>query len=391
MLQVGRKLAITTLIGAVLVGAVAGCAGDQQRPAAAGAPIRIGALVPLSGTNAQSGREMRDGAQLAVTEANDAGGVLGRKVELIVGDDGCDPGTAVVEANRLVEQDIAVSVGGYCSSATVPTLRIFRAAGIPMVIALSNSTDLLKPGYDSIFLISGTVAAEGVFALSWMRRLGSKRLAIVHDGTSFPVTLAEAAATSAAKPDSGVTLVGQFALSQGASNYTRIAGQIIDSGSDTVYFTGYYGEANRLILDLRAPGYAGKIIVGDGSADLPLLRGLTQGQSKNVYGTALMVPELMPGLADWSARFAAATGRAPASSAPEAYDAVRLAIDAIRRAGSIGHEAVRQALAATTDLELLSGRVHFNADGTRTNPTFLFLAVRDGYFTEISSAPSSAP
>jgi branched-chain amino acid transport system substrate-binding protein len=334
---------------------------------------------------------MRDAAQLAVTEANDAGGVLDRPVELIVGDDACDPGTAVVEANRLVEQDIAVSVGGYCSSATVPTLKIFRAAGIPMVIALSNSTDLLEPGYDSIFLVSGTVADEGVFALAWMKRLGSKRLAVVHDGTSFPVTLADAAAASAAKPDSGVTLVGQFAVSQGASNYTRIAGQITASGSDTVYFTGYYGEANRLIMDLRTAGYSGRIFVGDGSADGPLLSGISDEQSKDVYGTALMVPELMPGLADWSARFTAATGRAPAAGGPEAYDAVRLAIDAIGRAGTVEHEAVRQALAATTDLELLSGRAQFNADGTRTNPTFLFLTVREGRFIEFSLAPSSTP
>jgi branched-chain amino acid transport system substrate-binding protein len=391
MVHVRRRLAITTLVGTVLLGAVAGCASDRAGPAAARDPIRLGALIPLSGTNAQSGREMRDGAQLAVREANDAGGVLGRPVELIVGDDGCDPGTAVVEANRLVEQGIAVSVGGYCSSATVPTLKIFRTAGIPMVIALSNSTDLLEPGYDSVFLISGTVAAEGVFALAWMKRLGSTRLAIVHDGTSFPVTLADAAAASAAKPDSGVTLVGQFALSQGASNYTRIAGQVIASGSDTIYFTGYYGEANRLILDLRTAGYQGKIIVGDGSADGPLLKGITVEQSKDVYATALMVPELMPGLADWSSRFTAATGRAPASSGPEAYDAVRLAIDAIGRAGTVEHEAVRQALAATTDLELLSGRAQFNPDGTRTNPTFLFLAVREGRFVELPPAPSSTP
>jgi branched-chain amino acid transport system substrate-binding protein len=380
------------LIGAILVaGALAGCGSDGPRPAAKPDPIRLGALVPLSGPNAQSGREMRDGGQLAVKEANDAGGVLGRPVELTISDDGCDPGTAVSEANKLVALDIAVSVGGYCSGATVPTLKIFRTAGVPMVIPLSNSTDLLEPGYDSIFLISGTVGAEGTFALAWMRRIGSKRLVIVHDGTSFPLTLAQAAAASAARPNSGVSLIGQFPLSQGAPSYTRIAGQIAASGGDTVYFTGYYSEANRLILALRAAGYAGKIIVGDGSADTPLLKNLTAEQSKDLYGTALMVPELMPGLAEWSKRFRAATGRAPASSAPEAYDAVRLAIDAIRRAGTIEHEAVRRALASTTDLRLLSGMAQFNPDGTRVSPNFLFLAVRDGRFAEVPTPLTPTP
>jgi branched-chain amino acid transport system substrate-binding protein len=205
------------------------------------------------------------------------------------------------------------------------------------------------------------------------------------------LTLAQAAATSAALPDSGVSLVGQFVLSQGAPSYARIAGQIAASGGDTVYFTGYYGEANRLILALREAGYVGKIIVGDGAADTPLLEDLTAEQSKDLYGTALMVPELMPGLAEWSKRFAAATGRAPASSAPEAYDAVRLAIDAIRRAGTTEHDAVRRALAATTDLKLLSGMAKFNADGTRVNPNFLFLAVRKGRLAEIPTPLTPTP
>jgi branched-chain amino acid transport system substrate-binding protein len=99
----------------------------------------------------------------------------------------------------------------------------------------------------------------------------------------------------------------------------------------------------------------------------------------------------MPGLAEWSKRFRAATGRAPASSAPEAYDAVRLAIDAIRRAGTIEHEAVRRALASTTDLRLLSGMAQFNPDGTRVSPNFLFLAVRDGRFAEVPTPLTPTP
>jgi branched-chain amino acid transport system substrate-binding protein len=377
------RLARTVAAGLLITGVLAGCATTRPTPAAAPAPIRLGALMPLSGTNAHSGREMRDAAQLAVKEANDAGGVRGRPVELVIGDYACDPGTAVVEANELVATEIVASVGGYCSSATVPTLKIFRAAGVPMVIALSNSTDLLEPGYDSIFLISGTVAAEGEFAVASMRRLGTSRLAVIHDGTSFPNTLARATVASAAKPASGVTVVSELTVSQGAPNYARIAAQVMASGADTVYYTGYYGEANRLIVDLRAVGYAGKIVVGDGAADGQLLKGLTAAQVRDVYGTALMVPELMPGLAEWSARFKAATGRAPAPGAPEAYDAVNVALDAIRRAGTVDRQAVRKAIAATTDLGLLSGQARFNPDGTRVNPTFLLLEIRDGRFAEL--------
>src|SRR5690349_13008536 len=285
----GTVLTVLVLAGAAALG---GCGGGDAATSTAEAPatIRLGALVPLSGTNAQSGREMRDAAQMAVDEVNTAGGVLGRTVELVVLDDACDPGTAVVKANELVARDITVSVGSYCSSATVPTLKVFRDAGVPMVIALANSTDLLVPKYDSIFLISGTVTAEGTFAIAAMRRMGSKRLIIVNDGTSFPVTLGKTTAEAAALPGTGVKVVATHELSQGAPSYARLAKQIVGENADTVYFTGYYGEANQLIKDLRAAGFRGRIFVGDGATDGPLLTGLTAAQTKNVYGTALMMP-----------------------------------------------------------------------------------------------------
>jgi branched-chain amino acid transport system substrate-binding protein len=266
----------------------------------------------------------------------------------------------------------------------VPTLKIFREAGIPMVIPLSNSAELLQAKYDSIFLVCGTVAAEADFAVKAMHRLGGRRLAVVHDGTSFPLSLAEAT-VEAARAAGGVDFGGMFELSQGAPRYTRVAEQVRHSGADSVYFTGYYGEANRLIIDLRNAGFTGKIMVGDGAVDGPLLENLTAQQSRDVSGTTFLVPEFMPALAEWSARFTAAVGHAPAPSTPESYDAVKLALDAIRRAGTLDRDAVRRAIASTTHLSLLSGNPRFNPDGTRLKPTFLLLAVRDNRFAYVSS------
>jgi len=88
-----------------------------------------------------------------------------------------------------------------------------------------------------------------------------------------------------------------------------------------------------LIKDLRDEGFRGRIAVGDGATDGPLLANLTPAQSKDVYGTALLFPEFMPELADWSARYRAANGTAPGPSTVEAYDAVNVALDAIKIIG----------------------------------------------------------
>ena len=366
----------------VLLAALAGCgpAADQagSAPASSGATIRLGTLVPLTGRSAPSGEAMVNAARMAVDEANAAGGVLGRQVELVVGDDACDPGTAVTAARTLVGKNIVASVGGYCSSATVPTLKIFRSAGVPMIVAQSNSTDLLAPKYDSVFLICGTVIAEGDFAVSWMKRLGASRLAVVHDGTSFPITLAESAAATAMRTGD-LAVTGEYEVSQGAKSYARVARSVLAGGTDVVYFTGYYAEANQLIKDLRGVGFKGLIVVGDGATDGPLLDGLSAAEARDVYGTALIFPEFLPELAGWSERYRAAFGTPPGPSTVEAFDAVNVALDAIKRAGSTDLEAVRKAIAAT-DMETMSGPLSFNSDGTRDTPKFLLLRAENGKF-----------
>jgi branched-chain amino acid transport system substrate-binding protein len=381
-----RQLLSIAAVAVVLAG-LAGCGGaGQSDDAAAAAPqvVRLGTLVPLTGRNSPSGKAMVAAARLAVDEANAAGGVLGRKVELLVEDDACDPGTAVTAAHTLINKGISVSVGSYCSSATVPTLKTFRAARVPMIVAQSNSTDLLAPKYDNIFLVCGTVSAEAEFAVGWMKRFGAKRLAVVHDGTSFPVTLADST-VAAAKRAGGLTVSGDLELSQGASSYARTARSVIAGRADVVYYTGYYGEANQLIKDLRTKGFRGKIIVGDGATDGPLLQGLSIAQSRDVYGTAMLFPEFMPELAQWAEHYQAAIGNYPGPSTVEAYDAVTVALDAIKRAGSLDPEAIRKAI-STTDLTTLSGRMSFNPDGSRTTAKFLLLkAVNDG-FTLVPSA-----
>jgi branched-chain amino acid transport system substrate-binding protein len=162
-------------------------------------------------------------------------------------------------------------------------------------------------------------------------------------------------------------------LSQGAPNYTRTVKAIQAATADVVYYTGYYADANKLITDLKSARYTGQIVVADGCIDNALFTGLTEAQAEGVYGTSLPMPEFQPGAEEWSARYKDAVGSAPGANTLEAYDSVRVALDAIRRAGTSDRAAVRSAIAATSDLRVISGPVRFNPDGTRANAGFLLL------------------
>ncbi|MEP6799023.1 MAG: ABC transporter substrate-binding protein, partial [Lapillicoccus sp.] len=131
LLSIASAVALAT---SACSGGLIGSGGSSGGATDSG-PIKLGMVVPISGSSAPTGAYMKNGAQLAVDEINAAGGVLkGRKLELLVEDEACDAQQAVASANKVVSAGVVVSVGGYCSGATLPTLPIFQKANVPMII-----------------------------------------------------------------------------------------------------------------------------------------------------------------------------------------------------------------------------------------------------------------
>jgi branched-chain amino acid transport system substrate-binding protein len=374
---------IAVLAVALAMGlAACGGSGKSSPPAASSSVIRLGALMPMSGDSAPSAASLIPALNLAAEEINARGGLLGHRVEIVIADDACDPQTAVNAAIAMVKQDITVSVGGYCSSATVPTLKILHDAGIPMIIPAANSTDLIAPLYDNVFMLVGTTAIEARHAVAWMPKLGAHEVVVVHDGTSFSETLASSTVEAAREPGSRVSVAGVLQLSQGAERYDGIAARIVAAGGDIVFYTGYYAEASKLTRDLRAAGYRGKVMLSDGGVDPAFFRGADPATFEGTYGVAMPMPQFEPGLDEWSAKYRAVAGRDPGPFTMQAYDAVRLAANAIQRAGTLDRSAVRKALADTRpgDVDLLSGQAGFNPDGTQMSVRFILLRAQSGAF-----------
>jgi branched-chain amino acid transport system substrate-binding protein len=348
-------------------------------------PIRLGLLLPLSGDSRTSGEAMRVASQMAADRENANGGAHGRPIELVILDDACDPQTAVVAANTLAAGRMAVSVGGYCSSATLPTLPILRAAGIPMILPAANSDDLLKPGYDSVFLLNGTGGREAAAALEWMRQLGGHRVALVDDGTSYSADIADVAADrlrSGART-AGLSLALRLRVTQGAKQFTRAAASVRVSRADAVYFTGYTAEAGRLTRDLRGAGYRGLIMVADGCAD-PALSTFAEGRTEGVYATTPPLAQDLSLPSWWTAEYRDRAGTAPGPFTVQAYDSVTIAVDALRRAppGADG-PTIARAIAATKGLPLLSGTGAFGPDRTLAGFTFTLRQFRSGRFVPV--------
>src|SRR5438045_703127 len=124
----------------------------------------------------------------------------------------------------------------------------------------------------------------------------------------------------------------------------RIVEAVQAAAADMVFFTGYFAEAAKLIRDLRAAGYPGKIMLSDGGVDPALFTVVHPAQAEGVYGLSLPLPQFEPKATAWAARYKTITGKAPGPFTMQAYDAVKLALNAIRRAGSVDRAKVRAAI-----------------------------------------------
>ena len=340
--------------------------------------IKLGMIVPTSGSSAPTGNSMANGAKMAVDEINKAGGVLGRQLELQIADGACDAQQAVASANKLVSSGVVISVGGYCSGATLPTLPIFNKAGIPMIIPAANSQDLVKEGLKNVFLINGTGLQQSTAALTFIKKKGYKAIALVDDNTSYSADItAETGKQIAA--DGSTKVVLKTSVNAGESDYSSVVRDIMGSNADLLYWTGYYQEGGLIIDQLRKAGFTGDIMVADGSADSTLAT-IAGSAAEGVYATMTPTPNTIKGAEGWIADYKKAFGEDPKPYSTQSYDAVRLAAAAIKAAGDTKTDDVIKALEAVKDFKAFSGPLSFTPEHTLASGGFVILVMKGGDF-----------
>lgn len=378
------------LVAVLFVFSLFGCAPDAaepepvdeeptdepvEEPADFAGEVLIGIMVPTTGSEAADGIDMENAALLAVEEINAAGGVLGHEIVTTTGDDGCDPAMATAAASQLVSEEVVALVGGYCSGATLPTLKIYGDAGIPFVIAASNATSLIDENPGWAFMINSTGDAQAAAAVSWFKELGVTTISLVDDGTAFSADLK--AQTREQWEAEGYEVLTDDTVARGEMDFSALVTRIMSAGSEGVYWTAYQAEGAQLIRQLRENGYDGYIMVGDGSSAQELID-LAGPAAEGVYCTAPPVVDFLPAAQSFIANYEASFPREPGAYAGLMYDATYLLVDAIERAGSFDGEAIKEALAATDDFEGLTGPVGFTPQNTLNRSNFVILVAQDG-------------
>lgn len=248
---------------ALVMAAWAGVCGSAQ----AQASVKIAVAGPMSGGNASFGEQLRRGAQSAVDAVNQAGGINGKKLELVVADDACEPKQAVSVASRLIEQDkVAAVVGHFCSSSSIPASDAYAEADILMVTPGSTNPRLTDRKLPSIMRMCGRDDQQGVVAGNYIvDQIKAKRVAVIHDKDTYGKGLADATKAQLAKR--GVKEVVYEGLTRGEKDFNSLVTKIKGANVDLVYFGGLTAEAGALLRQLREQGVKAVFMSDDGIAD----------------------------------------------------------------------------------------------------------------------------
>ncbi len=379
---------LVPLIAALALGALAcerkappaespkAAAPAEQRASEAG-PIVIGTLGSLTGSEASFGTVVRDGIQFAVEEVNAAGGVKGRKVELRSYDTQGRIEESVAAAQRLLTQDrVVLLLGDVTSSGSLAIADAAQAARVPMVTPSATAPSVTQKG-DYIFRTCFIDPFQGGAMARFAREtLKLERVAVLHDAKNAS-SLGLSEAFQEAFKKLGGTVVAVEAYAKGDTDYRAPLLGVKRAKPQALYLPGFYSEVGVIARQARELGLRQPLLGGDGwESDriFDLAGGALEGAYySSHYAEDNPAPELQRFITAFRARY----GRSPEAASALGYDAARVALAAMQRAGSLDGPALRDAIAATKDFPGATGTLTLDADRNPVKPAVI-LTIQEG-------------
>jgi branched-chain amino acid transport system substrate-binding protein len=301
-----------------------GCGGQQGA-------IKVGLEAPLTGDYAYEGQGFQNAVSLLVEQTNEAGGLLGREVELVVEDDAGDPTQAALVAQRLVDADVVAVIGAYNSTATEPASEIYNEAGLLHITPSSTATRLTTKGFERFFRVCFLDDRQGLFAAKFAKDvLGVENFGILHDNSTYAQGLAEHTRRYAEEMDINVAFYD--AINPEDQDFTPILTNIGGADLDAVYFTGYHAQGGLLLKQTGELGLDIPWMMGNASNNPELIQIAGLENAADTYVTTEPLPKDLeyPEAQEFVADFEEEYGEPPSSvwwqMAAEAFNVLRYAI-----------------------------------------------------------------
>lgn len=347
------------------------------QPAGGGDKVKIGVFMSMTGTTANFGISSTNGIKMAADEANAAGGINGKQIELNIQDDRSDASEAATIVTKFVTQDgVHAILGEVASSRSIAAAPIAQNAKIPMLTPSSTNPEVTRKGdyiFRSCFIDPVQGAAIAQFAA---RTLNAKRAAIMVDRKNDYSTGLEKFISATFTKLGGQIVVTQ-SYQEGDQDFNAQLTSIKGSNPEVIFVPGYYNDVGLIAKQARDKGITVPLLGGDGwdAEQLYKIGGTALNGSffSNHYSPYDTDPMVQKFVNDYKARF----NSIPDALAATAYDAAKIMFDAIKRANSLDGKAIRDALAATKEFPGVTGKVTFNENRDAVKP-IVMIEIKDG-------------
>jgi branched-chain amino acid transport system substrate-binding protein len=377
-----------TLVFSVLALAVASsmaAIGLAQGPA----PVRIGVIQPLSGPVAASGNYIRMGAEIGRDWINAKGGVLGRRVELVIEDNKSDPKEAASAAEKLIVRDkVPAIMGAWGSSMTLAAMPKLEEYGVPMVVETSSAASITKRGNPWVFRISPPSEMEALGLEGYVAKLGVKRADFLAVNTDWGRGAITAFGDMLKKKGVAVG-VAEF-MDQAATDMNAQLTKIKGTGGDTLFLTTSVEQITLVLKQAQEQRLQRKIVTTGGSSSPNQLIKQAGAAAEGTYHILFFMPwfpEAMPDgklakafVDEWAKRGHPFEGL---TEGFRGHDGIATIAEAVRIAGKDDAKAIREAL-WKVNITALNGPVRFEKDGPagkesgQSKPSIFIVQIKNG-------------
>lgn len=234
--------------------------------APASAQVRLGVAGPITGPNASFGAQLRNGVEQAVADINARGGILGQQIVLSIGDDVSDPRQGVNVANKFAGDNVRFVVGHFNSGVTMPASEVYAENNMLFITPSATNPRITERGLWNAFRTCGRDDQQGAVAGAYLvRHYAGKRVAIVHDKTTYGKGLADE--TQKAMNAGGLREVIYEGVNTGDKDFSALISKLKAANVDIVYWGGLHTEGGLIVRQMRDQGLNAPMMSGDGIAD----------------------------------------------------------------------------------------------------------------------------
>lgn len=381
---IAKKLFMFLVLIVLLVGCSAtnSSSGNSNSSSKGGDTIKVGLQAPMTGDNAQYGQDMKNGVELAFKKINSDGGINGKKIDLIVGDDKATPTEAVAVVNKMIMNDgVKAIIGGYNSS---PTLAAQDVSGPAKVLHLNMgaSPDLSKTGNQYLFrvILTGSVYVPAV--MKYMAEEKKvKKIAALFENTDYGITMYDAA--KASTKELGVEFIAAEKYNPGDKNFSSQLSKIKTLNADAVMVVGLYNEVALIEQQAKQAGLNIQFFSPDDSMYSEQLITLGGDAVENhIFASMIDLNAETEEMKEFK-KLAKENDIPAQANTAIAYDAAMALAKALTE-GDADSEKSRDAL-ANIDYQGITGPIKFDKNGDRSN-TPMIMQVQKGDFKVIKES-----